>query len=95
MSHWFLRVAEDQSIGMTFDKDFNVGDILAVSTVPGKRYVHWNKRGGTVQNKMGILREDSEWISLHPGNNHFVVPAGTDKWQWHGPLTFVPQFWGV
>lgn len=95
MAHWYLRVAEDDSIGMTFDKAFNTGDILTVSTIPGQRYVHWNKAGGTVQNKMGILRDDSEWIAIHPGHNHFKVPPGTTKWQWHGPLTFTPQFWGV
>jgi hypothetical protein len=95
MQHWYLRVAEDDSIGMTFDKAFAVGDILAVSTIPGKRYIHWNKKQGTVQNKMGILRADSEWITLHPGYNHFKVPPGTTKWQWKGPLTFTAQYWGV
>lgn len=95
MDHWFLRVAEDNSIGMTFDKNFNVGDVLEVSTIPGQRYVHWKKAGGTVQNKMSILREDSEWIALHPGHNHFAVPAGTTKWQWKGNLTFTKQYWGV
>lgn len=95
MAHWFLRVAEDNSIGMTFDKDFNTGDILSVSTIPGQRYVHWNKHAGAVKNKMGILRDDSEWITLHPGHNHFVVPAGTTKWQWKGNLTFTEQYWGV
>lgn len=95
MAHWYLRVAEDDSIGMTFDKDFNTGDILSVSTIPGQRYVHWNKHKGTVQNKMGILRDDSEWIMLHPGHNHFKVPPGTTKWQWRGPLTFTEQYWGV
>lgn len=95
MEHWYLRVAGDQSIGMTFDKSFNAGDVLSVSTIPGQRYIHWNKKQGTVQNKMGILRDDSEWISLHPGYNHFVVPPNTGKWNWKGPLTFTPQFWGV
>lgn len=95
MARWYLRVAEDASIGMVFDKDFNQGDILAVSTIPGQRYVHWNKKQGAVQNKMGILRADSEWITLHPGHNRFLVPPGTTKWQWKGPLTFTPQYWGV
>lgn len=95
MERWYLKVAEDNSIGMTFDKNFNQGDILAVSTIPGQRYIHWNKKQGTVQNKMGILRDDSEWITLHPGANHFVVPSQTTKWQWKGPLTFTAQYWGV
>lgn len=95
MQHWFLRVAEDNSIGMTFDKAFEAGDRMDVSTVPGNRYILWKTQGGTVKSKMGILRDDSEWIQLRPGNNHFVVPAGTDKWQWQGPLSFTPRYWGV
>ena len=95
MQHWYLRVAEDDSIGMTFDKAFAVNDVLAVSTIPGQRYIHWNKGQGTVQNKMGILRDDSEWITLHPGANVFKVPPGTDKWHWKGNLTFTAQYWGV
>lgn len=95
MAHWFIRQAENQAIGMVFDKDFNEGDILSVSTIPGNRYVHWKKTKGTVQNKLGILRSDSEWITLHPGNNHFVLPTATDKWQWHGDLSFTARFWGV
>lgn len=94
MPNWFIKVAEDQSIGMTFVKNFHQGDILAVSTVPGQRYIHWNKKKGAVQNKMGILTENSEWIKLHPGANRFVLPPGA-KWQWRGPLSFTPEYWGV
>lgn len=95
MSRWYIKTAEDNSIGMTFDKNFNSGDLLEVSTIPGNRYIHWKKAGGAVKNMMGILREDSEWLMLHPGHNVFTLPSQTSSWQWKGPLTFTPQYWGV
>lgn len=94
MNHWEIKVAEDQTVGMEFDFDFGVNDILSVSTIPGNRYVHWKKRRGKVQNKMGILKNSSEWIALHPGNNNFVVPK-KDKWVWQSQLSFTPLYWGV
>lgn len=95
MSRWFLKTAENQKIGMVFDKDFHTGDILSVSTIPGRKYVHWQKHRGKVKNEMSILSNNSEWITLHPGNNHFVVPKKDSKWDWHGKLTFTAQYWGV
>lgn len=96
MSKWSIKQAENQNIGMEFVKDFNENDILAVSTIPGARYIHWNKHRGKVQNKMGILTNASEWIALHPGANHFVLPKGYGtKWQWKGKLQFTAQYWGA
>lgn len=94
MSSWYIKVAEDQNYGMQFTKAFVSGDTLEVSTIPGKRYVHWKKAGGTVQNMMSILTADSEWLTLHPGSNHFVMPPGTN-WNWVGDLSFTPQYWGL
>lgn len=95
MQKWFIKQAENQNVGMTFDMEFHTGDVLAVSTIPGQKYVHWNKNRGKVTNKLGILTADSEWIQLHPGHNHFVVPKTTGLWSWKGNLTFVPRYAGV
>ncbi len=92
---WFIKQADHQSIGMTFDMTFHDGDVLAVSTIKGNRYVHWNKHRGKVQNKLGILTGDSEWIQLHPGKNHFIVPKKVSTWDWKGKLTFTAKFAGV
>jgi len=91
---WYIRQAENQNIGMEFDMQFHTNDVLSVSTIPGKRYVHWQKRRGKVTNKMGILTNSSEWLQLHPGMNNFVVPP-QDKWVWKGNLVFTPQYWGI
>jgi hypothetical protein len=95
MSRWYIRTAEDQTIGMNFDMSFAANDVLAVSTIPGNKYIHWNKRRGKVYNKMGILTAVSEWIQLHPGHNHFIVPPNTDAWEWSGPFSFTVQYWGI
>lgn len=92
---WFIRTAEDQNVGMTFDMAFQTNDVLSVSTIPGQKYVHWKKYRGKVQNKLGILRSGSAWLQLHPGHNHFVVPAQTGAWAWEGNLSFTAHFWGV
>lgn len=92
---WFIRQAENRQIGMNFDMTFEAGDILTVSTIPGQMYVHWQKHRGKVKNKLGILTADSEWLMLHPGHNHFVVPAKVAKWDWHGKLAFTPHYWGI
>lgn len=94
MPKWFIKQAENQDIGMIFDYAFETGDVLTVSTVPGNRYVHVKKHRKKVRNKLGILREDYEWIQLHPGMNSFVVPK-KEKWLWKGNLTFFPQYWGA
>lgn len=90
---WFIKVREHQNIGMEFDFDFSIGDVLAVSTIPGSKYVHWNKHRGKVTNKMGILTNSSEWLTLHPDVNHFVVPK--TGWVWKGPLQFTARWWGA
>lgn len=92
---WSIKQAENQSIGMHFDMTFNDGDVLAVSTIPGQKYVHWNKHRGKVKNMLGILTTDSEWIQLHPGHNHFIVPKKNDLWNWKGNLTFTAKYAGV
>lgn len=94
MQGWFIKTAKDQNIGMEFDMLFHANDILTVSTIPGSRYIHWHKHRGKIQNKLGILKSSSEWITLHPGMNNFVVPA-RDKWIWKGKLTFTPLYWGA
>lgn len=95
LNGWFIKQAENQGIGMEFDMTFHDGDVLAVSTIPGQKYVHWNKHRGKVQNKLGILTNSSEWIQLHPGHNHFVVPKKVGKWDWKGQLTFLPHYAGA
>jgi hypothetical protein len=96
MSGWFIKQAEHQGIGMEFDMVFHNGDVLAVSTIPGQRYVHWNKARGKVQNRLDILKPSAEWIQLHPGNNHFVIPKSrASKWNWKGNLTFTPRYAGL
>ena len=94
MNRWFIKFAEDQSIGMIFDGDFEAGDTLRVSTIPGKRYVHVRKPHKKVRNKLGILRSDYEWLQLHPGMNNFVVPK-KDNWDWKGNLSFTVKHWGI
>jgi hypothetical protein len=94
MNGWYIKQADHQSIGMTFDMTFHDKDVLSVSTIPGQRYVHWNKHRGKVKNMMGILTNNSEWIALHPGNNHFIMPNKT-KWDWKGNLSFTVQYWGA
>lgn len=95
MHGWRIKQSENRNVGMEFDFDFADGDILAVSTIPGQRYVHWNKHRGKVHNKLSILTADSEWIQLHPGHNHFVVPQKNSKWDWHGKLSFTTHYAGV
>lgn len=95
MDGWYIKVAEHQSIGMYFDTTFHNNDILSVSTVPGQKYVHLKKHRAKVKNSLGILRGNSEWITLHPGHNHFVVPKKLAKWDWHGKLTFTARYAGV
>jgi hypothetical protein len=95
MNGWYIKQAENQNVGMIFDKTFNAGDVLAVSTVPGQKYVHWNKHRGKVENKLGILTANSEWIQLHPGTNHFVVPKKAAKWDWKGKLSFLAHYGGI
>ena len=95
MDRWYIRQSEHSQFAMTFEKEFHAGDVLEVSTISGKRYVHWKKHKGKVQNKLGLLRKDSEWIGLYPGNNHFSVSKETDKWQWKGKLSFTAEYWGV
>ncbi len=92
---WFIKTAESQSIGMIFDYTFHDGDILTVSTIPGKKYVHLKPHRKKVKNMLKILTSDSEWIQLHPGHNHFLVPKKVSIWDWSGKLTFTPQFAGV
>lgn len=92
---WYIKQAENQNVGMTFDMTFNAGDVLAVSTIQGQKYIHWNKHRGKVKNMIGILTADSEWIQLHPGNNHFVVPKKASAWDWNGKLAFTPHYWGI
>jgi tail protein len=95
MNGWYIKQAGNQSVGMVFDMTFHDGDLLSVSTIPGQKYVHWRKHRGKVQNKLSILTGGSEWIQLHPGHNHFVVPKKTSAWDWNGKLTFLPQFAGA
>lgn len=97
MSSWWIKQADNQNINMTFDMTFHSGDVLAVSTIPGSKYVHWNKARGKVTNKLGILTGGSEWIQLHPGNNHFLVPKKTGAWNWKGSNAFVftPHYAGA
>lgn len=95
MNGWYIKTAEDQNVGMVFDMLFHENDVLSVSTIPGQKYVHWKKHRGKVQNKIGILKNNAEWIQLHPGHNHFVVPAKLAKWEWNGSLTFTPRYAGV
>lgn len=92
---WFIKQAENQNIGMEFDMVFHENDVLSVSTIPGQRYVHWQKRRGRVQNMISILKYSSEWIQLHPGHNHFVVPKKTTTWDWKGDLSFTARYWGA
>lgn len=92
---WWIKQVENRRIGMTFDMEFHDGDVLAVSTVPGQRYVHWNKHRGKVKNMLKILTNDSEWVMLHPGHNNFVVPKKTTLWNWKGQLSFTPEYLGV
>lgn len=94
LNGWSIKQAENQSVGMIFDMQFHENDILSVSTIPGKRYIHWNKHRGKVTNKMGILTNSSEWITLHPGNNLFVIPK-SGQWDWNGQFAFTPQYWGI
>jgi len=94
MGRWFIRQADNRSIGMTFINDFEAGDVLRVSTVPGNRYVHVKKHRKKVQNKLGILQDDYEWVQLRPGMNNFVVPK-RDRWDWKGNLTFTAKYWGA
>ena len=95
MNGWYIKQTENQSIGMTFDHAFNDGDILTVSTIPGQKYVHLKKHRGKVKNMLSILTTDSEWIQLHPGHNHFVVPKKLAKWDWKGPLSFTSRYAGI
>lgn len=92
---WYIKQAANQRFGMTFDMTFHSGDVLAVSTIKGQRYVHWSKHRGKVKNKLDILSGDSEWIQLHPGNNHFLVPKKTSDWDWKGRLSYTVQYAGV
>lgn len=93
MPKWFIKTVEDQSIGMIFKMDFATNDVLSFSTIPGSKYIHWNKRHGKVHNEMGILTPSSEWLSLHPGLNHFIVPSA--NWVFKGPVIYTPQYWGI
>lgn len=95
MNGWSIKQAGNQKIGMKFDMTFHGGDVLAVSTIPGQKYVHWSKHRGKVQNVLGILTSDSEWLQLHPGQNHFVVPKKAFLWDWKGQLSFTPKYWGI
>lgn len=95
MSSWYIKQAENQNIGMTFKTSFASGDILSVSTIPGQRYVHLKKHRGKVKNSLSILTGDSEWIQLHPGHNHFLMPSKTGNWDWNGKLSFTLHYWGV
>lgn len=95
MNGWYIKQADRQSIGMIFDMQFHDGDVLSVSTIPGQKYIHWNKHRGKVHNKLGILTTSSEWIQLHPGSNRFVVPKKLSKWDWKGQLTFTPHYAGI
>lgn len=95
LNGWYIKQSENQSVGMVFNQQFHDGDILTVNTIEGKRYIHLKPHRKKVQNKMGILSGSSEWIQLHPGNNHFVVPKKNSKWDWNGSLTFTPMYAGV
>lgn len=95
MNGWSIKQTENQSVGMTFDHAFVNGDILTVSTIPGQKYVHLKKHRGKVKNMLSILTTDSEWIQLHPGHNHFVVPKKLAKWDWKGPLSFTARYAGI
>lgn len=92
---WFIKQTENQKIGMTFDYTFHDGDVLTVNTIPGQKYVHLKPHRKKVRSMLDILTPDSEWIQLHPGHNHFVVPKKLSIWQWNGKLTFRPHSAGV
>lgn len=95
LNNWFIKQAENQSIGMRFEHAFEDGDLLTVNTIPGERYVHLKKHRGKVMNKLDIMTADSEWVQLHPGHNHFVVRKKSGKWDWKGPLTFTARSAGI
>jgi hypothetical protein len=92
---WFIKQTENQGIGMTFRKNFVAGDKIFVSTVPGQKFIHFQHGKGKVTNALGLLTGDSEWIQLHPGHNHFVVPKKAAAWDWKGPLTFTARYAGI
>lgn len=93
--NWFIKQTENQAIGMTFEKDFVSGDKLFISTVPGQKFVHFQHGKKKVTNALGLLSGDSEWIQLHPGHNHFVVPKKAAAWDWKGQLTFTARYAGI
>lgn len=98
MAEWSIKQSERQAIGMTFKKpsgNFVAGDKLFISTVPGQKFIHFQHYKGKVKNALGYLTGDSEWIQLHPGHNHFVVPKKVGRWDWKGPLTFWPRYSGI
>lgn len=95
MNGWYIKQADHQSVGMTFDMTFHSGDLLTVSTIPGKKYIHVKKHRAKVKNELGILTGSSEWIQLHPGHNHFLVPPKASKWDWSGKLSFTHHYWGA
>jgi hypothetical protein len=93
--NWSIKQAENRNIGMSFEHSFHDGDLLTVNTIPGERYVHLQPHRKKVKNMLGILTADSEWIQLHPGHNHFVVPKKTGKWDWKGKLSFTAHSAGL
>jgi len=95
MNGWYIKQADHQAVGMEFDMVFHSGDLLTVSTIPGQKYIHVKPHRKKVQNKLGILKETSEWIQLHPGHNHFLVPPKTTLWNWSGKLSFTHHYWGA
>jgi hypothetical protein len=92
---WFIRQADNKNIGMKFDMTFHTGDILSVSTVGGHEFIHYQPHRKKVRNKLGILTRDSEWLQLRPGSNPLEVPEKISKWDWHGPVSFRPHYWGI
>lgn len=95
MNRWSIKQVENRKIGMIFDYTFHDGDILTVNTIPGQKYVHVKPHRKKVKNMMGILTNDSEWLQLHPGHNHFDVPNKTGRWDWSGKLSFTAHSAGI
>jgi hypothetical protein len=62
----------EQARTMTFAGSLLAGDVLEISTVPGKKYATLNRAGVSSSFLYGVSPY-SDWIRLQPGNNGFRV----------------------
>lgn len=88
----FLRSEDSTTQALEFDEPLIAGDMLTISTVPGDKGATLTRDGAESSLVYGVTPE-SDWISLHPGDN--MMRVYTDGAPLQYTVTYTARYGGL